>query len=76
MNIKDMTNAFITSLVHDIEELSELQKELCKHLRGNENRRNIIEEVADVEIALNDVKAKFDIKEAEIKKAKLRKVGL
>jgi len=76
MNIKDMTNTFIISLVHDIEELSELQKELCKYLRGHENRDKIIEELADVEIALNDIKAKFDIREANIKKAKLRKVGL
>jgi len=73
MNIKDMTDSFIISMVHDIEELSELQKELCKYLRGNENRNKIIEEVADVEIALNDIKAKFDIKEVNIKRAKLKK---
>ena len=34
-----------------IEELSELQKELCKSLRGDTNYDNIIEEIADVEIA-------------------------
>jgi hypothetical protein len=36
-----------------IEELSELQKELCKLLRGNcDNFEHIAEEIADVEIVL------------------------
>lgn len=36
-----------------IEELSELQKELCKRLRGScDNVEHIAEEVADVEIVL------------------------
>lgn len=36
-----------------IEELSELQKELCKRLRGScDNVESIAEEVADVEIVL------------------------
>ena len=36
-----------------IEELSELQKELCKLLRGNcDNDEHIAEEIADVEIVL------------------------
>ncbi len=30
------------------EEMSELQKELCKHARGKDNREAIAEEIADV----------------------------
>ena len=35
-----------------IEELSELQKELCKSLRGQTDRQHIAEEIADVQIML------------------------
>ena len=35
-----------------IEEMSELQKELCKRYRGFENHEHIAEEIADVEIVL------------------------
>ena len=38
------------------EEMSELQKELCKHLRGKDN---LTEEIADVEIMLAQMKAIF-----------------
>lgn len=38
-----------------IEEMSELQKELCKQYRGFENREHIIEEIADVEIMLEQL---------------------
>jgi len=38
------------------EEMSELQKELCKHARGKQNRNNIAEEIADVEIMLEQMK--------------------
>lgn len=34
------------------EEMSELQKELCKNLRGKDNRAAIAEEIADVQIML------------------------
>lgn len=39
-----------------IEELSELQKELCKDLRGIGDRNAIAEEIADVEIMLDQLK--------------------
>ena len=39
-----------------IEELSELQKEICKDLRGHDNRDAITEEIADVEIMLEQLK--------------------
>ena len=37
-----------------IEELSELQKELCKHLRGKIDITNLIEEIADTEQKLKN----------------------
>lgn len=42
-----------------IEELSELQKELTKMLRGDGIRLHIVEEIADVEIMLDQLKLWF-----------------
>lgn len=44
-----------------VEELSELIKEICKHKRGNDNRENIIEEMADCYIMLKQLEYIFDI---------------
>lgn len=44
-----------------IEELSELQKELTKHLRGKKNKEAIIEEIVDVEIMIEQLKIIFEI---------------
>ena len=38
------------------EEMSELQKELCKHSRGADNTEHIAEEIADVQIMLDQIK--------------------
>lgn len=45
-----------------IEELSELQKELTKHLRNDSytNNKKITEEIADVEICIDQLKRFFD----------------
>lgn len=43
-----------------IEEMSELTKELCKNGRGQENTTHIAEEIADVEIMLQQMKMLFD----------------
>lgn len=43
------------------EEMSELQKELCKKLRGAKNINEIAEEIADVEIMLDQMKLLFNI---------------
>ena len=43
-----------------IEELSELQKALCKYLRGQDNFENIVEEIADVKIMLEQLELIFD----------------
>lgn len=42
-----------------MEEMSELQKELCKHLRGRGSFEHISEEIADVEIMLEQMKMLF-----------------
>lgn len=42
-----------------IEEMSELTKELCKNMRGKNNRENIAEEIADVTIMLEQMKILF-----------------
>lgn len=41
------------------EEMSELQKELCKYLRGRGSFEHIAEEIADVEIMLEQMKLLF-----------------
>lgn len=43
------------------EEMSELQKELCKNWRGKNNAEQIAEEVADVEIVLAQLKMIYGI---------------
>ena len=44
-----------------IEELSELQKELCKSLRGQTDRRHIAEEIADVQIMLEQMMIHYEL---------------
>lgn len=53
-------------LVVAIEELSELQKELCKDLRGKRKRENIIEEIADVIIMLEQMYLIYNIENCEV----------
>lgn len=45
------------------EEMSELQKELCKSLRGEDVKENIAEEIADVEIMLEQMKLLYGIED-------------
>ena len=50
-----------------LEELMELQSALFENVhRETDNRKNIVEEVADVEIMLAQIKEIFDIKPKEI----------
>lgn len=44
-----------------LEEMSELQKEICKSYRGADNREQIAEEIADVEIMLAQIKMIYDV---------------
>ena len=41
-----------SQMIKTIEELSELQKELCKYINGEQNTKNIYEEMADVSIMI------------------------
>ena len=43
-------------LVVAVEELSELQKEVTKFIRGKGDKANLTEEIADVEIMLEQIK--------------------
>lgn len=51
-----------------IEELAELQKELTKDLRGKGDREHLVEELADVEIVLEQIKIMFGVKEFELER--------
>lgn len=53
-----------------LEEMAELQDALCKHKRGRRTLEDIAEEIADVEIMLDQMKLLFHIeKEAEAQRA-------
>ena len=59
----------ILQIIKTIEELSELQKELCKYINTPErNRTQIIDEMSDVLIMLKQIRLIFDISEEELKK--------
>ena len=57
-----------------IEEFSELIKEICKHKRGEDNRDNIIEEMADCYIMLRQMEIIFGIWFEEIEYKKVKKL--
>lgn len=61
-------------IVMVFEEMAELQKELSKNLRGVENSTSIAEEIADVEIMLEQMKALFEV-ESQVDKFKMHKLG-
>lgn len=53
------TYGSLPQIVMVFEEMSELQKELCKYLRGKYSPTNIAEEIADVEIMIEQMKLLF-----------------
>ena len=60
------------------EEMAELQKELCKAARGKDNREQIAEEIADVEIMLEQMKI-LHVCEGAVKdyrESKLRRLAI
>jgi len=61
-----------------IEEMSELTKELCKNFRGASNTDAIAEEIADVEIMLEQLRFIFDCtdKVIEWQNFKLRRLEM
>ena len=56
-----------------IEEMAELTKELCKFSRGRMNQYNIAEEIADVQIMLEQMIILYDCRE-EVEEWKLAKL--
>ncbi len=57
-----------------IEEMSELIKEICKKKRGKDNHDAITEEIADVEIMLEQLKIICDIDNVDLDNAKKYKI--
>lgn len=59
-----------------IEELSELQKELCKLLRNDNisNLEQIKDEIADVQIMMDQIVCFLNINKIELKKIKKQKL--
>lgn len=51
-----------------IEEMSELQKELSKYIRGKGNRDNLIEEVADVLVMITQIQLMYHIPDDEVER--------
>ena len=49
-----------------LEEMAELQKEICKEFRGELNKEAITEEVADVLIMLEQVQMMYDISDIRL----------
>lgn len=64
----------VAQIIIAFEEMAELQKELCKNLRGRENKEKIAEEIADVENMMEQLKLIFDIG-AEVSRQKQAKIA-
>jgi hypothetical protein len=60
-----------------VEELAELQKELCRFLIDDGTMKNILEEIADVKIMVEQLELIFECKEKVkmIKKAKIQRLS-
>lgn len=59
-----------------LEELMELQSAIFENVhRGTDNRKNIVEEIADVEIMLAQMKEVFNIQPQEIQEIQDYKLG-
>jgi NTP pyrophosphatase (non-canonical NTP hydrolase) len=58
-----------------MEEMAELTKEICKMRRGKDNRDEICEEIADVSVVLEQMKAHFGREKCEaFRQAKLARL--
>lgn len=67
------TYGSLPQIVMVFEEMSELQKELCKYLRGKCSQASIAEEIADVEIMIDQTKMLFCCAD-EVRDVRRRKV--
>lgn len=61
-------------LIVALEELSELQKEICKFQRGENNREHLIEELVDCQIMLDQLIRIFEVTRDEIFINRMRKL--
>ena len=72
MNVKEVLKKAIETYGKEnqsmmlFEEMAELQKEVCKSLRGNNNHDEIVEEIADVLIMIEQLKIMHDVKYREL----------
>ena len=57
-----------------IKEMAELTKEICKDFRGKDNKDNIIEKIADVDIMLTQLMIIYNIKPYELDEVKTNKL--
>lgn len=57
-----------------VEELSELQKEVCKALRGQLNKENMTEEMADVWIVIEQLKMMYNITDEDVRNVVHKKI--
>ncbi len=64
----------VQQITKAVEEMSELQKELCKVLIGEMNLLNIIEEIADVEIVIEQMRMIFN-SDRDIERVKAEKIA-
>lgn len=65
-----------SQVIMAIEEMSELQKELCKLYRGIYKKENIAEEIADVLITVSQIIVALNIREEvnNFKELKIKKL--
>lgn len=76
MNLKDKKGLYDylkryygdKQLIVAIEELSELQKEITKSLRGKLSKGHLMEEIADVKIMVEQLTNYYDIKDLDIQR--------
>lgn len=59
-----MTYGAKAQILMVMEEMAELQKELCKNIRGKSNVANIAEEIADVQIMLEQMTLLYNCEHA------------
>lgn len=66
-------NGLLIQQLVAIEELGELQKEIIKDIRGEGNLNHLIEEIADAEIVIEQIKSYYNL-EDQVKEEKYNKI--
>ena len=69
-----MTYGIRAQSIVAIEELSELTKEITNQLRGKGDADHLVEEIADVEIMLGQLKMMYDIYDGDVEEHKKQKI--